>query len=212
VVPGFDELPMTSAFLERLPTGWDSYPEVRVKGSIVRGVIEHEPPGYELERVPEPLRSLLANPPLVSDWLPETHLVTLTLAFRDIFFQTDAAYLDWAEETLGSTLRGPLYRILFALISPGRLARSGAKRWGALRVGTSREHIELNENGNLGRIHYPAELYDPFFLETLLRGMTAVYRLSKAADPKIQVLEWTPESALIEVLYDQSQPRGAAIG
>ncbi|MEM7157264.1 MAG: hypothetical protein AAF799_30715 [Myxococcota bacterium] len=207
----FEGFPRTDEWLSTLPDGLDSYPEAVVKGSFVRGVLENPPEGFDLSRLPEPVQAMFDPLPLPSGWVPEAHMIALNGTLREAFFGSDEDYLDWGERNLRATLSGPLYRVIFAVLSPGRLSRGASKRWRALRRGTEREHLERNQNGNLGRITYPENLYERLYLDVLLRGLRTVYGLSGAKNPVVNVLEYTPTYAVTEVIYDRSKSRGPRI-
>ena len=203
----FASTPRTAQWLASLPDGLDSYPECQVKGSMVRGYSEFMPEGVDLQRLPAPVRDLVTDPPLVSAWISETKMIALCLAFRELYFETDAGYLSWVEESLETMLAGRLYRVLFSVISPARMAKSAAKRWKALRLGTRREMVEFNDNGNLGRITYPENLYHPLYVEITLRGFMVIYRMSKAPAPVGRIVSHSPTAVLLEVRYDAALPR-----
>jgi hypothetical protein len=207
----FDGFAMTRAYIDGLPDGLDSYPEVTIKGSMARGMIELQPDNFALSRLPISLQPLFVELPLVSQWMPEVKLIAMCCAVREAFFDDDDTYLNWVRGGLRSIFSSPLYRIAFAVVSPTRLVKSATKRWGAIRQGTEREIVELNENGNLGRVRHPPGLYNDLYARVLLAGLLAIYGLSRAPNPIGEVLEVSTHATLIEILYDASRPRGPAI-
>lgn len=207
----YEGFPMTRAYVESLPAGLDAYPETVIKGSMARGMIELRPENFDAARLPAPIKALFDNPPLVSDWFPEAKLVAMSCAMREGFFESDEQYIAWVRQGLHKVFSGPLYRVVFALISPTRLVKSSTRRWGALRRGTQRELVELNENGNLGRVRYPAGLYNELYAQVVLAGLLAIYSLSRAPNPLGSVLEVSEHSTLLEVIYDRDRPRGPAL-
>ena len=206
--PDYDGFPRTREYLDSLPAGLESYPEVQIKGSMARGMIELQPKNFELAALPPQLRPLFENPPLVSQWVPEVHLIAMCCAMREAFFESDEAYLQWVRQGLRQIFAGPLYRMVFALFSPTRLVKSSTRRWGAIRRGTQRELVELNVNGNLGRVRYPPRLYNDLYAKVLLEGLLTAYQLSRAPNPIGEVLEVAEHSTLLEIIYNRARPRG----
>jgi len=199
--------PRTRQYVDSLPRGLESYPECRVKASMACALLDDPPPALSLSKLPAPLRALVEPAPLASAWLPEAQSIALMIAVRELAFSDDAGYLQWAHEVLGDLFSGPLYRMIFALMSPDRLARGGSKRWQAMHQGTSRELVDLGANGHLGRICYPRNLYCRLFIELNVQAFSAVYSLSRARDPAVRVVNWTPTESVLEVVYDQALPR-----
>lgn len=208
----FPELPLTSAYLEQLPAGLDSYPDAQVKGSFMRAIVNVRPDGFDPHVLPDPIAEIFLNPPELSEWVPEVRLVTVMTALRDAAFDDDASHHAFESKMLASVLAGPMYRVLFAVISPRRMAVKGEDKWTHMHRGTRRESLEFNENGNLGRIHYPSHLFSPRYVDVCAEAIATVYRLSRAPDPAVRVLEYTPTSSLLEVVYDQGRPRGEVLG
>lgn len=201
-------LPLTSAYLEQLPAGLDSYPEAMVKGSFIRAIVKERPDGFDPSVLPPELASVFLTPPQVADWVPEVKLVTVMTAQRDVAFSNDQDHRAFTRHMLSSILGGPMYRVLFRVISPQWMANKGEDKWQIMHRGTRRETMELNDNGNLGRLHYPQGLFSPMYVDMCAEAIASVYRLSRAPDPDVRVLEYTPTSSLLEVLYDQGRPRG----
>lgn len=202
---------MTAAYVESIPEGLDSYPDAQIKGSLARAMVELQPANFDASRLPPPIRALFDSPPLVSDWYPECRVVAMNMAMREAFFDTDEAYLAWVRDGLDEMMSGPLYRVVFKLVSPTRLARGAARRWGAFRRGTQREVMELNENGNLGRAMYPEGLYTQLYGECLLAGLLAAYALSRAKNPTGKVTQISNTCTEIEIIYDRDKARGPAL-
>lgn len=207
----YANLPHTRAYLDSLPAGLDSYPDATVKGSLVRALVERVPPAVLESDLPPEIRRLYDEPPLVSDWVPEVRLTAMAKVARDLAFDSDEGLQGFVREGLTEVFGGPLYRIVFALVSPTRLAKSGTKRWSAIVRGTKRELLEINENGNLGVIRYEPHLYDESICRLVLEALMVAYGLSRAPNPQGHLLEWTPTSAKLEVIYDRSRPRGPAV-
>ena len=102
-----------------------------------------------------------------------------------------------------------LYRILFAVLSPVRLAKGADKKWIALRKGSRREMIEATAEFNRGRVVYPEMGYSKLYVRLLCKGFLTAYRLSRAKDAAVRLESWTPTESLIEIVYDR---RGSGPG
>lgn len=200
---GFEELPRVSAYLESLPDGFDSYPECRIIGGMVRALVR-ERPELDLDRLPDQLRWMMDNPPGPTQFIPEVRLVAFTLAMTELAFESDAAMLDWAEERMWDLLGGTLGWIDLADPSPEKLAEMSDQAWKTVRRGTEREIVEFGDGYNVGRVTYPKNLIPEFYAEILARGILAGYRHSKAAAPRVELLEWSPVESTYRVTYDAS--------
>ena len=204
----FGGLPLTSAYLERLPDGLGSYPDAQLKGSFVRAVIKALPDSLDPQQLPDELAEIILSPPELSEWVPEVRLITLMTVLRDVAFGDDDEYDAYTRGMLSSVLAGPMYRVLFAVISPNRMAVKGEDKWTHMHRGTRRESLERNQNGNLGQLHYPENLFSPLYIKMCAEAIATVYRLSRAPDPEVRILEYTATCTTLEVLYDRSLPRG----
>ena len=60
-------LPLTSAYLEQLPAGLDSYPEAMVKGSFIRAIVKERPDGFDPSVLPPELASVFLTPPSMEE-------------------------------------------------------------------------------------------------------------------------------------------------
>jgi hypothetical protein len=196
------DLPRTRAYAESLPQGLDSYPELQVKGSAVVVMLRSLPETIDLDRFPDELRDMLEHPPTVSAWTPEVHFVAFCIAARELMFESDEGFLEWAEEGYKGYFSASFYRILFAVISPQRLARGADKKWGALRRGSRREMTEATEQFNRGRLVFPRNAFPLFYLKILRKGFLVAYRLSRAANAEVRLVDWSTTEASFEIIYD----------
>lgn len=194
-------LPRTRAYVEALPEGLDSYPQTLLKGSACGAILQNLPE-IDLAVIPDELRGMLENPPPVSVWIPEIPVAALIHTLCESHFTDDEAFLAWAEAGFANYFGSALYRILFAVLSPVRLARGADKKWGALRQGSRREMIEATETYNRGRIVYPPHAFSRLYVEMLCRGFVAAYRLSRAKNPAVRLLSWSPTESTLEIVYD----------
>src|SRR5512138_1288092 len=108
-------------WLAGVPGGLDAYPEVQAKGSLVRSALAGQPAAEVARRLPPPLRRLVLDPPVGSEWVPEVQLAGLLLAIPDVAGMTDAEVLAWARAQNRALFESPAYRILMAVMSPAAL-------------------------------------------------------------------------------------------
>jgi len=198
----YERLPRVSAYVAALPDGLASYPEAQAKASTIHELGRQVPRGFPLEQIPPDLRELLLSPPPVSSWISETQACALSLALRDVGFDDDASYLAWIETGFTKFFSSSLYRILMTVASPHTMAKGAAKRWAALRRGTSRSLVEAHDNGNISRVDYPAYLVPRLHAEATARGILVAYRMSRAKDPRVTVVEHGPTHYVTKVIYD----------
>lgn len=153
--------PSVQAYLDRLPEGLASYPECRAKASLLRDMLASRPLDPTADDLPQGLRALVAAPPPVSSWISEVEFCTASLAiYARHFGGTDmAAYQQWIFTFNTLLFRKPLYRVLFALVSPQRLLVGTEKRWGTFHRGTSLSVVDRGPTSARVRVEYPPHLY-----------------------------------------------------
>lgn len=96
------------------------------------------PDGFDPQQLPDELADIILSPPEASEWVPEVRLITLMTVLRDVAFGDDDGYDACMRGMLSSVLAGPMYRVLFALISPNRMAVKGEDEWTRMHRGTRR--------------------------------------------------------------------------
>ena len=201
---GFEELPRVSAYLESLPDGFDSYPECRIVGGMVRALVRERPESLDLDRLPDQLRWMMDNPPGPTQFIPEVRLVAFSLALAELAFESDEAMLDWGEDRMWDLLGGTLSWIDLADPTPEQLAEMSDQARHTVRRGTDREIIEFGDGYNVGRVSYPEGFVPRLYAEIIARGILAGYRHSRAPAPRVELLEWTPTASTYRVTYDAS--------
>ncbi|MEM6993057.1 MAG: hypothetical protein AAF721_21270, partial [Myxococcota bacterium] len=172
------------AYLARLPKGLDSYPQCTAKASLLGMALESAELAEE-SSLPDALRSVFAAPPPVSTWVPEVVFNAATVAAYDWAFGGKAvgAFEQRVCDFNLALFRKPLYRILYAFISPTRLAKESAKRWPAFHRGTSLRIVELAEGKGVLELEFPEHLFDPL----VLRAFKSAWRASLLATGAEQV-------------------------
>lgn len=201
----WEDLPETAAYVERLPEGLRSYPGCIIRGTQTRPTIEELRDRVDPRALPPELRWPLQHPPTPNQWVPEVPFAALILALREIAFDSDEAFLDWAGGALRRILGSTLYRLILVMATPDRLAQRAPSAWDTLRRGTRRSISERGANHNFGHLSFPAHLFSPLHAEVVGRGLQVTYELSRARAPRARVLHYTPTGFDLEVTYDVSR-------
>jgi hypothetical protein len=186
------QYPSLDTYLARLPDGLASYPEALAKGATIRASIEAMP--AEIRRgdgLPPRLRELLRDPPTTNAWGSEVEMWALVLAAYDTSFGTSgvAAYDTWAYELNRRLLGGPLYRVLFAVISPERLFVGASKRWAAFHRGTTMDISDMAHGGGKLRLTTPASMLPRVAQVALAAGYRAAFDLAGGKGVEVTVEE-----------------------
>lgn len=131
-------------YLDGLPDGLDSYPHCVAKASLLSHALRSRtispPPGS----LPEPVRRLIEQPPPGSTWISEVAFNAAVLAMYDEAFGGDdlPGFGDWVCDFNRQLFVNPLYRVLFAFVSPSRLVSLSASRWSAFHRGSNISVLE----------------------------------------------------------------------
>ena len=183
-----DGLVRLDRWLAGVPRGLDSYPEVRAKGALLRNVLEGQPLSELVGRLPAPLRVHVEEPPLAGDWVPEAHLAGLILSIADLRRLTDGELRAWIRERNRALFRSPAYKILMAVVSPGAMLRSAARRWEYWHRGTSLEVEGVADDGVRAVLRFPPGLFDGTMLCVFAGAFAAALEVARAADPEVTVV------------------------
>lgn len=132
-MPG--DLTALNAYIAGLPNGLDSYPDHLQKAAVFRQFIAEQPLQIHLDLLPAVLRGLIRSPPPVGTWMPEVHATAGYLALRGLLFESDALFVDYAYRMNRRLLEGPIYWVLFKLLSPEKVVRAAESRWGQMHRG-----------------------------------------------------------------------------
>lgn len=174
-------------YLARLPAGLGSFPEAAAKGSLVRGALEGQPLAEIAARLPEPLSGRISDPPMGSEWIPETHLVAIVHAVCDARGFGAAEAGEWARAWIRDVFEGPSYRILMAAPSPASALRSAGLRWGAFHRGSALAMEGIADDGVRLTLQFPPRLFDPPFLSVLAQSFVAALEMSRAPGAEVAV-------------------------
>jgi hypothetical protein len=194
--------PGLESYLERLPRGLDSYPEVCVKGAFVRRMLGQAPrPLREGMGLPPVLEQLVVRMPGPNDWVPVAHQCGLALCVYDLNFANNgglAAYGAWTIEVQRRLLGSALYRILFAVMSPERLLVGATHRWSAFNRGMNLEAITSSNGRGAFRLKRPPHLLPALSLVGYGASFRAGLELCGAMDIVVQRHDESPSSTLYE--------------
>lgn len=162
-------------YLAALPAGIDSYPDYTQKGSITRSYLASPEVASSLHALPQRVRELAASPPTVAQWVPEVvaNVVFLSMTerlgiegFEDFVYRENKALLE-----------GPLYAILFKLVSPERVLRSATSRWAQFHRGIELEAPRISRGQAEVDMRCPPALLPPI----LARVYTMAFRAALEA-------------------------------
>lgn len=123
-------------YLARLPDGLDSYPAAQVKNSVVRAWIAEHDTKALAAAVPETVRPLCTGELMVTRWVPEVHATAVYLTLRELFFDSDAAFVLDAHARNRALLSGRLYRMLVRLLSVERIGKTTRLLYSQMHRGT----------------------------------------------------------------------------
>lgn len=186
------ELPRLTGYLARLPDGVDSYPDVVVKAATFTACIADRPVPVDDGDVPLPLVELVRNPPPVSAWVPEVHMVSIFKMIGDHHFEGEGgvqAFLEWVYQQNRQLLAGRLYRVLFWLVQPESIFLGVQKRWGALRRGTGIEILERGHERCRVRLSFRPYLLDEEGLLAVGTALRAAADMAGAKQSSVEVVE-----------------------
>jgi hypothetical protein len=170
-------------YLAGLPVGIDSYPECMVKGSVLRSTLLQQPIDQIMDRLAEPLRALVTDPPVDSEWMSEARFVAIYHAIADVRGYGEADVQVWARDRNRALFRNPAYRILMAVSSPATLLRGAAMRWSNWHRGSALEIEGILDVGVRAVLRFPPGLFDELMLKSFGEAFVAGLELAKAKSP-----------------------------
>ena len=193
-------------YLARLPDGADSYPEVVVKASTFTAAVADKPLPIVRGQVPAPIEKLILNPPLVSAWVPEVHMIAIFKMIGDYHFEGRGgtpAFLEWVHEQNMKLLGGKLYRALFFFLSVEHVFRGVEQRWSAFRRGTTLNAIERSNRHAIFEFRYQRYLLDDEGLLAIGEALRAAGEVAGAKSTNIQLVDVSPTSGHVRLDWMQ---------
>ncbi len=171
--------PSVAGYLGRIPGGLAANPECVAKASLFRSIVDDKPL-KDVRGLPGAIVELIEHPPPPTDWVPEVHFRALMRAVYDTHFASRPDFYRWAYDAQRRLFEGPLYRILFAMVSPERVAATAQARWGKFHRG-----FTLDARIERGMLHvvlgHPSFLADAFDHHATLEGVRAALELAGAS-------------------------------
>ena len=183
-------------YLDVLPGGLDAHPRAQAKGAVMRMAIDDEHLILPRETLPDALAAYYTTPPTVNEWISEVHFNALMLAVFDAHFAGAGgtmAYERWILERNRRLLRTPLFRILFAVVSPERLLVGVEKRWAAFRRGSELHVVGHTATSAELSFHHPKNLATDLSARGLRVALRAALELAGARDVEMAYALETPE-------------------
>ncbi len=179
------------AYLDRLPSGLDSHPGYQVK----MGVVETWADGHDAAE----LKAALPDPPRtglfhkrVTGWVSEVHATVVYLTVRELFFDSDDAYVAAALEKNRSLLARPIYRAAGRLFTPQRLMKTGSMVFGLMHRGIEAGPTE-DASGRLGWLmKFPEHLVPELIARCYATALVAALGIGGARRPTARVVEFSP--------------------
>jgi hypothetical protein len=181
-----EDRPSYARYVAGLTGGLDAFPDARAKGSLVRSVLEGQPPEL-LRELPEPIRAIAVDPPVDSDWVPEAHVCALVHAIAERRQYGIREYCAWVRGSNRALFASPLYRILMAVVSPGALLRHAGKRWGNFHRGSTLVLDGFADDGARLTLMFPSGVYDALLLRGFGEAFAAALEAARAKDPVVEV-------------------------
>lgn len=179
--------PSLARYIAGLPGGLDAYPAAQAKGSLVRSVLGGRPVAELLPRLPPALRSLAAEPPIGSDWVPEAHLGALIHAIAEHRGYTRADVLAWLRVQNLALFTSPVYRVLMLVASPEALLRHAGRRWGNWHRGSTLGFEGFADEGACVTLAFPVGLFDGLLVAAYGAVFGAALEVAHAKHPVVGV-------------------------
>jgi hypothetical protein len=188
-VEGMTHLARVEAYLSSLPGGLFAYPECQAKGILVRSLASEEIYAGAAARLPAPLRQLVEEQPIGSEWIPEVQFEALTYALADVCGQDDDDILAAVRGRDRRMFESSTYRMLMVGSSPAALLRGADLRWANWHRGSTLEVEGIADNGVSLAVRFPRGLFDGLHLRVFGESFLAALELSQARSPRVDIVE-----------------------
>lgn len=186
--------PSVESYLAELPRGLGSYPQCVAKASVLGDALESRPLHPPAGALPPEILTLVRDPPPVSSWVPETHSNAVLLAILDEHFgaHETAQFDDWVYVRNRRLFRRPLYRILFAVVSPERLLVGAERRWEAFHKGTKLSVRVTDESSATMELHSPPHLFPATAARGIVQAVRAALEAAGAKEVQVELVRRAP--------------------
>ena len=190
------------AYLSALPGGLATYPACLAKGILVRMLVGDEAGPGDADGFPGPLRRLVEEPPMATEWVPEVHLAALRYALADQRGMDDDAVIARVRPRCHRLFEGAAYRYLMAAAGPGSLTRIAGARWATWHRGTTLEIEGIGDDGVLAGLRFPHGVFDGLHLRCFAEAFLAALDVSRARAPRADIVEAGAEYARYRVAWE----------
>lgn len=186
--------PSLARYLDALPHGLDSYPDCQAKVSLVRSMLEEHPLAKFVPELPTPLAELIRQPPPMSAWMSEVHLRAILRVIHDRVLTDRRAFVKWTYEAQKRLLAGPVYRLLFSVMSVERLGDIAPSRWARFHRGSTMR-VDYGDMQSRVSFQFPPHLLDDLDLEASLAGIHVAIELMVRRTAEFAEMKVTPTSS-----------------
>jgi hypothetical protein len=183
-------------YLERLPQGLASYPDVVTKASLLRSLLDSvkTTPERLCASLPSELHDAVTHPAPVTAWMPSVHFRCVLRGVRETCFQSDEAFLRFCRDAQRRLFEGPLYRALMMALSPQTILKGTTARWSRFHRGIDLS-IVPSKSSVEGTIRYPLHLLEEIDHRATLEGWRAAVELAGGRNVTSKILFVTPTEA-----------------
>jgi hypothetical protein len=183
--------PRAAEYLLGLPNGLDSYPECQVRSELTREIFKRFPQIPTHPALAPELRERLRD--LGRDeWMSDVVGVVARIMVRDVVVPTDEELDRWSFEVAGEIFAKPVYRMLMYVLSPTLVLMGATKRWSAFRRGSTLTS-RFDGHSATAELRFPRNLYNPLVLRGFGHAFRASLTAARASDPKVELVETSPE-------------------
>ncbi len=189
------------AYLDSIPGRLAGYPETLVKYSVLDTWLEgHDLTALALQ-MPGSLHYLFEPGFPVSKWVPEVHAMVTYLTQRELFFDSDDAFVADALERNIKLFRRPIYRVLVRLISMSLAAQGPARVYSQMHRGTELAVIAA-PNAWTVKLTHPPHLIPALLARCYGTAMRAAILEKGGTNVEVVSLSTTPEQMVHEIRFD----------
>ena len=176
-------------YLEAMPDGLSSLPEVQQKATVVASFVQGTRIERHLDVLPPELARHVRGPLTPTAWLPEVQVHALYLAISELCFESERAWLDFAYQANLRLLSGPLYAILFRMLGPRRIATGVASRWGQLHRGTSLSLVSFEGSTATVGLEVPPHHLPTLMAQGYATAIRAAFEVAGCQRVKVDCVE-----------------------
>lgn len=138
----------------------------------------------------------MRSPPLAHDWVHEVEFWALSLCIYDRAFAGHGGirlYDAWSYARNRQLLGGPLYRILFAVLSPERLFAGAAQRYATFHRGTVMSDFQGSKGRAAFRLTTPPDVLPELAHVVLAAAFRAVLDVTGAQGCEVKAHAASPQ-------------------